>query len=75
MVGPARRSLGEHVARPAIVLHVDDRPPFGAGTGQQAGDAPHDFFAAMERLAYGEHALLDIDDHQCARHRRLIMRR
>ena len=69
MVRPARRSLGEDVARAAIVLHMDDRPPFGAGTCQQAGDAPHDFFAAMGRLGDGEHALLDIDDHQRARHR------
>jgi hypothetical protein len=57
------------VARAAIVLHMDDRPPLGAGTGQQSGDALHDFFSAMERLGNSEHALLDIDDHQRARHR------
>jgi hypothetical protein len=54
------------------VLHMDNRPPLGAGTGQQAGDALHDFFSAMEWLAHGEHALLDIDDHQRARHRATV---
>ena len=32
------------------------------------GDTPHDFLAAMKRLGYGEHALLHVDDHQCAGH-------
>lgn len=72
MMRPAHRSLGEHMARAAIVLHMHDRLPFGAGAGQQSGDAPHDFFTAMGRRRYGEHALLDIDDHQRARHRATV---
>jgi hypothetical protein len=72
MVRPARRSFGEHMARAAIVLHMHDRLPFGAGTGQQAGDAPHDLFTTMGRRRDSEHALLDIDDHQRARHRATV---
>jgi hypothetical protein len=51
---------------------VDDRTPFGAGARQEARDAPHDFFTAMERRGSSEHALLDIDDHQRARHRATV---
>jgi hypothetical protein len=69
MMRPTRRSLAEDVARTAIVLHMNDREPFGVGARQEPGDALQDFVAAIERLAYGEHALLHVDDHQCARHR------
>ena len=72
MMRPTRRSLGERMARSAVVLHVDDRPAFGAGTGQQAGDTPNDLIAEMYGRGDGEHALLDIDDHQRARHRRTV---
>jgi hypothetical protein len=72
MMRPACRSPGEHMAQAAIVLHMHDGLPFGAGAGQQSGDAPHDFFTAMGRRRDGEHALLDIDDHQRARHRATV---
>ena len=37
------------MAGTAIVLDMDDRHAFGAGAIEQAGDAPHDFFAAMQK--------------------------
>ena len=70
MMRPTRRSLGEHMARAAIVLNMHDGLSFGAG--QQSGDAPHDFFTVMGRRRDSKHALLDIDNHQRARHRATV---
>ena len=71
---PAGRSLGQHMPRTTIVLDVHDRGAGVAGPFQQPGDPPHHFLAAMQRRRQGEHALLHVDDHQGARHGRLLDR-
>jgi hypothetical protein len=57
------------MAGTAVVLDMDDRHAFGAGAVQQVGNPAHNVLAAMQRRGQGEHALLDVDHHQCARHR------
>src|SRR5260370_41673918 len=71
MMRPTSRALGQHMTRATIVLDVHDRYARGAGAFQQRGDPAHDLFAAMQRRRQGEHAPLDVDKHQGARHRLL----
>lgn len=66
---PARRALGKDMAGAAIVLDMDDRHAFDAGTIEQVRNAANDLLAAMQRRRQGEHALLHVDDHQGGRHR------
>jgi DNA-binding MarR family transcriptional regulator len=67
MRGLVRLAAGADLRSRQVTLTPKGHVPL-ARAGQQSSDAVHDFFATMERLAHGEHALLDIDDHQRGRH-------
>src|SRR4029077_3335466 len=64
MKRPADRSPGQDVARPAIMLHVENGHLSAPCSLEQTGDPLKHLFTLIEWPAKGEHTLLNVNDHQ-----------